>query len=203
MVNSIIEQSGSKNILIIGAPRSGTHALASLIKRQKPSLSYLVEIGMSQQSETPWQDIDIFLENSANTYLAHIVQLKSKIGMLPVVDNLKKTTFVVNIRRKDKVKQFASWIYFKSIGAIYNFNHYTEDFVPPSSYTVSYEMIEQFIIEQLIDDQFRADLVIYYEDVDFSKSLVKKNSYAFSPELMIKNLDEVKLHLSTWTYPIK
>ena len=56
--------------------------------------------------------------------------------------------------------------------------------------------------EQLIDDQFQADTTLYYEDIDFTKSTIKKNSYAFLPELMIENLDEVKFYLSDWTYPI-
>lgn len=203
MVKNIIEQAGNKNILIIGAPRSGTHALASLIHQSNSKLHYLKEIGMVQTSPTPWQDIDAFLKESSEQHLAHIVQLRSKIGILPNIANLKKTTFVVNIRRQNKVKQFASWIYFRAIGAIYNFDHHGQDFVPPESYVVSYDDIEQFIIEQLIDDQFQADLTVYYEDIDFSKSSIQKNSYAFSPEQMIKNLDEVNLYLSNWTYPIK
>ena len=203
MVNNIIKQAGDKNILIIGAPRSGTHALASLLKQKSFGFHYLGEIGMIQTSTTPWKDIDIFLKESSKKYLAHIVQIRSKIGILPDIANLKNSTFVVNIRRRDKVKQFASWVYFRSIGAIYNFDHHGQDFVPPKSYYVTYDDIEQFIIEQIVDDQFQADSTVYYEDIDFSESTIKKNSYAFSPEQMIKNLDEVNLYLSNWTYPIK
>ena len=202
MVNNIIAQSQNKNILIIGSPRSGTHPMGSMIKKEKNALNYLGEIAMSQCSKTPWRDFDPFLSISARPMLAHAVQLNGKIGILPKIKQLKENSYIVNIRRRDKVKQYASWIYFKSIGAIYHFDHQFQDYVAPKSYCVSYNDIEQFIIEQLIDDQFQADTTLYYEDIDFTKSTIKKNSYAFLPELMIENLDEVKFYLSDWKYPI-
>jgi hypothetical protein len=187
------------NCLVLGAPRSGTHALASIIQSRLP-FKYLGEIGMAQKSSRPWFDLGIFTESHDMPRLAHVVQSRAKLGALQLVEKIKINTFVIALRRRDKGKQFASWIYFRHIGAIYNFDHGGQDYVGPDTLTVTYDDIEQFIVDQIIDDQFDPNLIMYYEDIDFGASVIKKNSYCFPPEQMIKNIDLVKEALQHWRY---
>ena len=161
------------NVLIIGAPRSGTHALASVIHQQNPQMQYLGEIGMHQASTTPWKDFKTFHNNQPQK-LAHAVQAYGKIFALSEVTQIKKHTTIVEIRRRNKVKQFASWMFFKHIGAIYNFQHNGQDYIEPGSLTVSLKDIENFIIDQIIDTAFNPDYTVYYEDLDLTQSKIKK-----------------------------
>jgi hypothetical protein len=136
------------NILIIGAPRSGTHALASIIHQQNPQLQYLGEIAMHQKSLHPWQDFERFYDNTPRK-LGHAVQSYGKIFAVAKVSQIKQHTTIVEIRRRNKVKQFASWMFFKHIGAIYNFQHDGQDYLPPGSLTAKLGDIELFIIDQI------------------------------------------------------
>ncbi len=187
------------NILILGAPRSGTHALASVIQQHDPSLDYLGEIAMQQTTDQPWKDFELFYSNAPRK-LAHVVQTCSKIFAVSTVEQLKQHTTIVEIRRRDKVKQFASWMFFKQIGAIYNFQHNGQDYLPPGSLTITLEDIELFIIDQIIDTAFDADYTLYYEDLDLGSSQIKKNHYVYPIEQIITNLDLVNEHLGNWKY---
>lgn len=150
----------------------------------------------------PWQDLDDFCARHPQPLLAHVVQSRAKLGALPMVSDIKKFTYVVSLRRRDKVRQFASWIYFKNIGAIYNFDHRGMDYVAPGTYRVSYDDIEQFVIDQIIDNHYVPDTVLYYEDLDLKSSNIEKNHYEFDPRLMISNLDFVEHYLGNWRYNI-
>jgi len=190
---------GSKNLLILGSPRSGTHPLASVLKQQW-RFRYIGETGMAQESATPWRDFDIFCEPHAVPVLAHAVQSRAKLGAIVMVPEIKRHTYILALRRRDKVSQFASWIYFRNIGAIYNFDHRGRDYVAPASFEVTYDDIEQFVIDQIIDDQFNADAVVYYEDLDLGTSIITRNQYCFDPKLMIRNIELVQQHLAQWKY---
>jgi hypothetical protein len=187
------------NILILGSPRSGTHALASVIQQRDPKLKYLGEIAMHQNTEQPWLDFELFYNNTPRK-LAHVVQTYSKIFAVSKVEQLKQHTTIIEIRRRNKVKQFASWMFFKHIGAIYNFQHDGQDYLPPGSLTVTLSDIESFIIDQVIDTAFNPDYTLYYEDLDFGQSEIKKNQYVYPIEQIISNLDLVEEHLSNWKY---
>ena len=199
MLDKIIEHSKSKNILIVGAPRSGTHALASSINNCDATLQYLGEIGMIQRTEKPWQDLDQFYTNIPRK-LAHVVQSYGKIFALPKLSQIKKQTLIVEIRRRDKVKQFASWMFFKKIGAIYNFQHDGQDYMPPGSITVTLDDLERFIIDQIVDHSFSPDYILYYEELKFDQSQVKKNHYVYPIEHVFSNLNLVEEYLGNWKY---
>lgn len=187
------------NILILGAPRSGTHALASVIKQHNPGLAYLGEIAMHQTTDQPWKDFELFY-NKVPRKLAHAVQAYGKIFAVANVEQLKQHTTIVEIRRRNKVKQFASWVFFKHIGAIYNFQHDGQDYLSPGSLTVTLGDIESFIVDQIIDTAFNPDYKLYYEDLDLESSQIKKNQYVYPIEQIISNLDLVKEHLDNWKY---
>jgi len=201
MLDTIIERSNqeNKNILILGAPRSGTHALAASIKGLNSALTYLREISMNQRTEQPWQDLNQFC-NSTPRKLAHVVQSYGKIFALPIVPEIKKNTVIVEIRRQDKIKQFASWMFFKKIGAIYNFQHDGQDYMPPGSITVELTDIESFIIDQIIDRSFSPDYILYYEQLTFTQCPIKKNHYVYPIEQVFSNLDLVEKYLGNWKY---
>jgi hypothetical protein len=200
MVNQVIElaQKTGKNILILGSPRSGTHALASLLHQQLPDYKYLAEICKSTNYDYPWNEITKVLSNRKS--IAHIVQSYAKIFLISKVAQIKEHNVLVTIRRRNKVKQFASWMYFKHIGFIYNFDHSKTDYIPPGSIEVSINDIESFISDQIIDDQFKTDFTVYYEDIDFTNSNFKKNHYAYPIEEVILNLDFVRSYLQDWQH---
>jgi len=201
MLDTIIEQSKveNKNVLIVGAPRSGTHALAASIKYFDSALTYLGEIAMIQHTEQPWQDLNQFYTSNPRK-LAHVVQSYGKIFALPAVPQIKKNTIIIEIRRRNKVKQFASWMFFKKIGAIYNFQHDGQDYLPPGSITVELTDIESFIIDQIIDRSFSPDYILYYEELKFTHSTIKKNHYAYPIEQVFSNLNLVEKYLGNWKY---
>jgi len=188
-----------KNVLILGAPRSGTHALASIIEKHNPQLQYLGEICQHQTSEEPWEEFKLFYDNTPKK-LAHVVQYRSKIFSLPSLEKIKKHTVLIELRRRNKIKQFASWMFFKHIGALYEFQHDGQDYLPPGSLTATLEDIESFIVSQLIDMAFDPDYIWYYEDLDLRKSSVRKNQYVYPIEQIFSNLDLVEKHLADWKY---
>lgn len=188
-----------KNVLILGAPRSGTHALASVIQQRDPGFEYLGEIAMHQNTEQPWLDFELFYNNNPRK-LAHVVQSYGKFFALSKVTQIKQHTTIVEIRRRDKVKQFASWMFFKHIGAIYNFQHDGQDYIEPGSLTATLDDIEGFIIDQVIDKAFSPDYTVYYEDLTFDQSQIKKNYYVYPIEQVFSNLDLVVAHLGNWKY---
>ena len=197
MVNQL--EFNDKNILILGAPRSGSHALASIIHQQELQVHYLGEIGMHQTKEEPWKDFELFYNNTPRK-LAHVVQTYSKIFATTKVEQIKNHTVIIELRRRNKIKQFASWMFFKYIGAIYNFQHDGQDYLPPGSLTVTLGDIEAFMIDQIIDSAFNPDYTLYYEDLDLRLSQIKKNHYVYPIEQLISNLDLVEEHLGNWKY---
>lgn len=201
MIQQIVDDAKlhGKHILILGAPRSGTHALGSVFKKLDPELIYLEEIATVQESFEPWEDLDNFCKPTTRK-LAHVVQSYGKIFAVKKINELKSHSIIVSLRRRNKIKQFASWMYFKHIGAIYNFDHYTMDYVPPKSITVTMQDIELFIVDQIIDCGFIPDYTLYYEDLDLSSSNHKKNQYAYPIEDIFTNMDFIKQHLGDWKY---
>jgi hypothetical protein len=189
----------NKNILILGAPRSGTHALASVIYKQDPSLRYIGECGMIQTKESPWDDFDLFTSND-HRRLGHIVQSYTKLFALHKTQNIKNNSLVVELRRRNKVQQFASWMYFKHLGEIYNFQHNGQDYLAPGSLTVTLNDIERFLVDQLVDRFFNPDYILYYEDLNLANSKIKKNHYVYPIEQVFSNLEFVEHWLKDWEY---
>jgi hypothetical protein len=197
IMQSALDQ--NKNVLILAAPRSGSHALASVLRCLHPDILYLKEICRAQSSDEPWTEIAPMLDTEP-IKLAHIVQARSKIFLSGMVKQIKQHCVIVELRRRNKVTQFASWMYFQHISSRYNFDHVGEDYVVPGAITVDMQHIERFLCEQLLDRMFEADHVVYYEDTDFASSLIQKNHYAYPIELIIDNLDLVQQYLGDWQY---
>jgi hypothetical protein len=197
IMQSALDQ--NKNILILAAPRSGSHALASTLRCLHPDIQYLKEICCAQSSDEPWTEIAPMLDTRP-IKLAHIVQARSKIFLAGMAQRIKEHCVIVELRRRLKVKQFASWMYFQHILNRYHFDHGGQDYVPPGTITVDIQHIERFLYEQLLDQIFDADHVVYYEDTDLSPSLIQKNHYAYPIERIIKNLDLVQQYLGDWQY---
>lgn len=195
MIPHIVETAKNlgKNILIIGSARSGTHPMASELAMIDESMTSLYEICGDDMS-----DIDSMYRHD-NTYLAQIVSYTAKIKLAHDVAKLKEHMIIVNIKRHDKIKQFASWMCFKHGGARYNVDHFTKG-IPPGSLTATHTDIEQFITEQIVDEFFLPDFIVEYEKIHFTTTTFRKNQYAYPIEEIFINLDYVKSRLSDWKY---
>ena len=200
-VEHIIDQAAAqnKNILIIAAPRSGSHALASVLLHQAPYLEYLGEIGQAQRSTEPWLEIQPMLDTRC-VKLSHIVQGLAKIFLTTMVSEIKQHCVTVELRRRDKLQQFASWIYFRHIGAVYDFDHAGAHYLAPGSIEITMDDIENFLVEQVLDRAFCADVTVYYEDTDFSQSYIRRNRYQYPITNVIKNFDLAQRYLQHWCY---
>jgi hypothetical protein len=189
----------NKNILIIATPRSGTHALGSLFG--KISGNNLGEICKNDGTD-PLIDIQQMYKHD-HLKIAHIVQLSAKIVLSCDLKTLKQHTLIVNLKRQDKVAQFASWMYFHHTGGVNGkwHNHTESDTkLSKGSITASAEDIDLFITEQLTDNFFCPEYILYYENLNFEKSLYKKNRYNFDLAQIFSNLDYVQQRLAHWTY---
>ena len=190
-----------KNWLIIGSARSGTHALGSHMATAK-NLHYLGEICKQDGESNAVQDMTKFLERSQPT-LAQLVQFASKVKLSHMVPEIKAHCRVISLRRRNKVDQFASWIYFHKTGGVLRswHNHRISDMLlEPKSITASDEEIDQFIVEQIVDDFFVPDEILYYEDLSLAQSKFQKNQYAWDLKMMFVNLEKIQNRLGSWTY---
>ena len=204
IIDKIIDsaKSQNKNILIIGAPRSGTHALGAEISNTALAKN-LGEICQVLDKPEPWNEIQK-LYNTPTLTVGHVVQLTPKMYLARDVKTIKKHTVVVNIRRLDKVKQFASYVYFRVMDptGLHGWHNHTavKTRIQPGSFEATQEQIIQFILEQTIDDYFVPDFNLCYENMNFTQTKYKKNEFAFPIETMFSNLDYVKTILGNWKY---
>ena len=203
IIQSAIAQ--NKNILIIGSPRSGSHVLGSELAAIARA-NYLGEICCVSDRAESWQEINS-LYNTKQLTVGQIVQLTPKIQLSKNLAPIKDHAVIVNIRRRDKIKQFASWIYFRVMDPTKELgwhNHAKEKTsVGQHSIEAKESDILQFMLEQLIDDYFLPDFNLCYENLTFSKfNKFKKNEFAFPLEEMFSNLDYVKKYLVDWDYHI-
>jgi hypothetical protein len=204
---SIIEDARqqNKNILIIGTPRSGTHALGSSFYSIDNTLNNFGEICKNDDLNHPLNDIKKIYSHEKLS-VAQVVQLSAKIALAPEIDNLKSHAIIVNLKRNNKVDQFASWMYFHKTGGVNGtwHNHRQSDTkIEPGSIIVTKEDIDLFIIEQITDDFFLADYVVFYEDVAFDSAHYKKNQYSFALEKIFSNLEYVRERLDHWKYSVR
>lgn len=204
MLNQIVDcaVANKKNILIIGTPRSGTHALGAELSAISKARN-LGEICMVGRSNEPWHEINK-LYNTQRLTVAQIVQLIAKMHLARDVATIKHHNVIVNIRRRDKVKQFASWIYFRvrDPTGLHGWHNHSADKTNVEQYSFEAQEsdITQFMLEQLIDDYFLPDFNLCYEDIVFTQKKYKKNEFAFPIETMFSNLDYVRQCLAEWQY---
>jgi hypothetical protein len=162
------------------------------------------EIFKSNRTHTELLDDLIEICSHKTSSISHVVQLSGKVFLSPYVDTLKDHMIIVNLKRNNKIKQFASWMYFKKIGGHMNkaHNHEIQDTnTTPGSITVTHEDIDRFIVEQLTDDFFLADYILYYENLDLKQSHYQQNQYSFPIETIFSNLEYVNERLLGWKYP--
>jgi hypothetical protein len=191
----------NKNILIIGTPRSGTHALGSSFNVLDTEFINFGEICKNNGTD-PLEDIKKIYNHDILS-VSHIVQLSAKIALAPLIDSLKEHVLIVNLKRHNKVRQFASWMYFHRTGGVFGkwHNHESSDTkLQPNSVTVTPEELDLFVVEQLTDDFFQSDYVLFYEDLHFNSVHYQKNQYSFEIEKIFSNLDYVEHRLAKWKY---
>lgn len=203
--NQIINDAkqSNKNILILASPRSGTHALGEELAALSNGVC-LGEICRTGYCDNFWQEFCEFANHSDLT-IAQIVQLTPKLELAEHVEQIKEKTILVNIRRKNKVEQFASWLYFRVLDptALYGWhNHKSENTrITQGSIAATKQDIDQFKLEQLIDDFFLPDYSLCYEDITFNNQCkMQRNHFAFPLKEMFSNLDFVEQSLKNWHY---
>ena len=200
IVNTALES--NKHILIMGSARSGTHALGAALATCLPLFVYLHEVCGVDHRARPWDDILKFYSHT-KPLIGHIVGFTSKIKLTASVAKIKEHCVVVNIKRNNKVQQFASWMYFHKTQAPFELwhNHRPSNMLlTPGSIEATEQDIEQFVVEQIVDDFFLPDFVVDYENTDLSNNRYAKNQYAFDLEHIFSNLDFVKQQLEDWHY---
>lgn len=192
----------NKNILVIGSPRSGTHAVGSELA-DRAQAQYLGEICVVDGRKHPWADVEL-LYNTSQTTVAQIVQLTPKIQLAPTVHTIKKHTVIVNVFRKDKVKQFSSWMYFKNLDHNQDqlWHNHKEENTKIQQYSIQAQEqdIVQFMLDQIIDFYFLPDFNLCYEDLTFTQKRFHKNRFSYPLETIFSNLDFVKQFLENWNY---
>jgi len=204
MFNQIIQlaKNQNKNILIIGSPRSGTHALGSELA-ELSQFKNIKEICKVSDNPEPWKEIQL-LYNTDQLTIGQVVQFTPKIQLAKEVATIKAHAIIVNIRRRDKIKQFASWMYFRKLDPT-EFrkwhNHTAEETnISPHSIQASQNDVLQFMLEQLIDDYFLPDFNLCYEELTFTRTKYQKNKFAYPLEEMFSNLEYIKQYLNEWHY---
>jgi hypothetical protein len=191
-----------KHILILGSARSGTHPLGAALARRLLTYTNLKEVCGVDHRKRPWDDILKFYNND-RLLIGHIVGFTSKIKLTAEVARIKEHCIVVNIKRNNKVDQFASWMYFQKTQAPFKLwhNHTPDQMLSkPGSIEATMFDIEQFIVEQIVDDFFLPDFVVDYEHTDLNTPEYKKNQFGFEIKQIFSNLDFVETELANWHY---
>jgi LPS sulfotransferase NodH len=192
----------NKNILVIGAPRSGTHAVGAELANLT-NAKYLREICRTSDNPTPWHEIKNLYSTETLT-VAQIVQLTPKIHLAKDVQQIKDHAVIVNVRRKNKIKQFASWMYFRvnDTTELHGWHNHKvgNTRIAPHSLQVQEQDLTQFMLEQLIDDYFLPDFNLCYEDLTFTQKMYEKNQFSYPIENIFTNLDFVENFLKDWSY---
>ena len=137
--------------------------------------------------------------------LAHLIDYNSKSRLALDVDRVHQHCVIINIRRENKVRQFASYTYFNLTGGVDGpmpwHNHLSENtIIQPGTVTASEDQINQFVAEQIVDNFFLPDYFVNYEKLSFDKSPIIKNQFSYDLSLMFKNLDYVIERLGDWKY---
>ena len=106
----------NKSILILGSPRSGTHALGSVIRNQLSNYKYFGEICRITDNPAPWDEIKKLY--SPTLSISHLVSMTSKLRVSSDVDQIHNHCVVIQLRRENKITQFASYMYFHLTGGV-------------------------------------------------------------------------------------
>lgn len=193
----------NKNILILASPRSGTHALGAELAARSGGVS-IGEFCMVGYSTDFWKEYNSFASRPRLS-IAHIVQLTPKVTLAENVAHIKEKTLIVNIKRKNKIDQFASWMYFrvKDPTALHGWhNHRSENTrVQRASVNVTHDDITLFKLDQMVDEFFFPDYRLCYEDLMFdTQKTWTTNSFSFPLREIFSNLDFVTEALGNWEY---
>lgn len=208
MLEHIVQtaKTANKHLLVLAAPRTGTHALCQTLTKISNAKNF-GEICKTGYCKDPWTDIDK-LTVSEIFAVASVVQMTAKIALAANVEKIKQHCVIVNIKRQDLISQFASWMYFRVLDptCLHGWHNHTaqKTKVTPGQIVATQEDIDQFKVEQMLDEYFYPDFRLCYENVDLSQQInYKKNQFSFPLPQMFANLDFVKHQLSSWKFTAK
>jgi hypothetical protein len=156
---------GKKGILIISTPRSGSHMLASMVYNIL-EIENKVNLGEIYCHDVDKLDIlqhlkNIELSHAGEFIIASIVQYYA-INLLIPNQKYFKDYYLIDLRRRDKIAQYASWCIFQKTG---NFSPNPESYKHLLPLPVDIEHVERFIASQNFCYAIPAHKILYYEEV--------------------------------------
>lgn len=192
-----------KGIIVIGSARSGSHFLTDALFRQCTKLDKILlgEIYKSWDRRHILKNLNEIKANT-NFVFASIVQFVPK-NLLIQHRHEFADYYIVNLRRRDKIAQYASWCLARSTWKESISHSPIWELVKKElPFTSTDDDIDQFIIEQNFDYIWPADCTIYYEDL-LSLNLsskFKKNELLGTYVDIFSNYGVVKERLDKFKY---
>lgn len=192
-----------KGVLVIGSPRSGSHMAGDFLcnSSRHPSKFYRGEIFSNQKIS--YNETLLTLINDSRFVFCSIVQYWAK-NILAINPVILKDYQLINIRRRNKIKQYISWCVFRTQVNLNISMHSptwqdVKNFLPWNS---TEEDLDQFINEQHLDFAFNCDKILYYEDLIVYNlpTNYNKNIYPISDEEIVTNYTLVESKLKNYSY---
>jgi len=193
---------GKKGILIISTPRSGSHMLASMVYNML-EIENKVNLGEIYCHDVDKLDILQHLKNieslHTNKFIIASIVRSYVINLLIPNQKYFKDYYLIDLRRRDKIAQYASWCIAQKTG----------DFLPKlESYKnlfplpVDIEHIEHFIAAQNFCYAIPAHKILYYEEVVNLNlpSSFKKNQYHFDIKNVFSDYEVIYKLLGNYQY---
>jgi hypothetical protein len=194
-----------KGVIVVGTPRCGSHMLISTLFRLfgRRNDELVGEINYTDYT------IEEFHRNN-NFVFASLVDhtLKSLLARNRLI---LADYQLINLRRRDKVKQYLSYCILRKQMAFdefhenYHFDKHSVNkkiFINYTPWASTVGDIHDFLAQQYIDYAFPSASVLYYEDIlklDLGSDY-KKNSYLLPPEKLVTDYELVKEILGPFSY---
>lgn len=195
---------GKKGIVVISAPRSGSHWLTNALYRysNKSNRVLLGEI-YTKRSADVLSELNIIKDKYKDKFIfASIVQYVQKNRLIQYADQFKDY-YIINLRRRDKVAQYISFAIMTLSWSLDPKSHSPAWGLMSDKFPieVTNDLLDHFIAEQNFDYVWPADLIMYYEDLPKEmSSRYQKNEYPMLPSEIFSDYELVKQRLSTFTY---
>lgn len=202
MIETILNQARQqkKNILILSTPRSGTNALGYEFVHTGRKIRNLGEICIQEDLRHSLGEIKK-LYNTKHLTVAQLVRWEPKLYLSSDLTTIKDHAVIVCLRRKNKIKQFASFFYFNQVHrGLWANTDPTNFHGEIGRYLATKEDIDLFIQHQMMDDFFHPDFNLVYENLVFTQPWLSKNSFPFPLEQIFSNLDYLRQRLENWAY---
>ena len=195
-----------KGVIVLGASRSGSHMLCDILYNQSAD-NNKINVGeiFNNKPADIVAGLDIINDIKAkNQFIfCSFVSYWGK-NLLALNQHYLDDFMIINLRRKDKVAQYISWCVFRAQLQTTIEKHSPDwnDYKHLLPWKSSQDDLEMFLTEQHLDFAFKADTVVYYEDIikfNFPTQF-RKNSYPIPYEEIVTDYELVKEILEKYNY---